>query len=299
MRVRIAIGGDIIFGKGVSRIAQARGLGYLFEPIAPLLREADWTVLNMEGCISTRGAPLPKEYTFRAPPDLAAHLRLAGVSMVSLGNNHSMDYGATALLDTMDYLWGAGVWWAGAGANRMSAAQAVSVDFGGLRVAFVCFTAVVPRGFPAGMRTPGVATLDTVLPVLHKARANADALIVIPHWGDEGSTRPSAKQQRIARQLADAGATLIVGHHPHVVQGYAQVGKTHVFYSVGNFIHTPRSRLARQAVLLQATLDRSGVCEIQPIPLWLEGGRPIARHSLHPTVRENGVHKKVWKARTR
>ena len=275
MQVRIAIGGDIIFGKGVSQIARARGLGYLFEPIAPLLREADWTVLNMEGCISTRGAPMPKEYTFRAPPDLAAHLRLAGVSMVSLGNNHSMDYGATALLDTMDYLWEAGVWWAGAGANRASAAQAVSVDFGGLRVAFVCFTAVVPRGFPAGARTPGVATLDAVLPTLREARANADALVVIPHWGDEGTTRPNAKQRRIARQLADAGATLIVGHHPHVAQGYARVGAAHVFYSVGNFIHTPRSKLARQAVLLQATLDKSGVREVLPIPLWLESGRPI------------------------
>jgi hypothetical protein len=149
MQVRIAIGGDIIFGKGVSQIARARGLGYFFEPIAPMLRAADWTVLNMEGCISTRGAPLPKEYTFRAPPDLAAHLRLAGVSMVSLGNNHSMDYGATALLDTMDYLWRAGVWWAGRGGEpRSRRRKPVSVDFGGLRVAFVCFTAVVPRGFP-------------------------------------------------------------------------------------------------------------------------------------------------------
>ena len=280
MRVRIAIGGDIIFSRGVSQIARARGLGYFFEPIAPLLREADWTVLNMEGCLSTRGAPLPKEYTFRAPPELARHLRLAGVSMVSLGNNHSMDYGATALLDTMDYLWQAGVWWAGAGANRAAAAQPVYVDLGGLRVAFVCFTAVVPRGFPAGARTPGVATLDAVLPTLHEVRANADTLVVIPHWGDEGTTRPNPKQRRIAQLLADAGATLIVGHHPHVVQGYARVGAAHVFYSVGNFIHTPRSRLARQAVLLQATLDKSGVCEVQPIPLWLEGGRPIPKRPL-------------------
>ena len=126
MQVRIAIGGDIIFGKGVSQIARARGLGYFFEPIAPMLRAADWTVLNMEGCISTRGAPLPKEYTFRAPPDLAAHLRLAGVSLVSLGNNHSIDYGATALLDTMDCLWEAGVWWAGAGGEpRVGGASGV------------------------------------------------------------------------------------------------------------------------------------------------------------------------------
>lgn len=275
MQVRIAIGGDIIFGKGVWQVVRAHGIGYLFEPIAPLLRAADWTVLNMEGCISTRGTPLPKEYTFRAPPELAAHLRLAGVSMVSLGNNHSMDYGAIALLDTIESLWRAGVWWAGAGANREAAAHPVYVDFGSLRVAFVCFTAVVPRGFPAGTRTAGVATLEAVLPLLPEARANADAVVVIPHWGDEGTTRPNAKQSRIARQLADSGATLIVGHHPHVVQGYERVGTAHVFYSVGNFIHTPVSRLARQAVLLQATLDKSGVRAIEPIPLWLEGGRPI------------------------
>lgn len=275
MQVRLAIGGDIIFGKGVSQMVQAYGLGYLFEPIAPLLREADWTVLNMEGCISTRGTPLIKEYTFRAPPELAAHLRLAGVSMVSLGNNHSMDYGAIALLDTIESLWQAGVWWAGAGANREAAAHPVYVDFGVLRVAFVCFTAVVPRGFPAGTRTVGVATLEAVLPLLPEARANADAVVVIPHWGEEGTTRPNAKQRRIARQLADSGATLIVGHHPHVVQGYERVGTAHVFYSVGNFIHAPVSRLARQAVLLQATLDKSGVRAIEPTPLWLEGGRPI------------------------
>jgi poly-gamma-glutamate capsule biosynthesis protein CapA/YwtB (metallophosphatase superfamily) len=280
MRVRIAIGSDIIFGKGVSQIARTRGLGDFFEPIAPLLREADWMVLNLEGCLSTRGAPLPKEYTFRAPPELAMHLRLAGVSMVSLGNNHSMDYGATALLDTMDYLWQAGVWWAGAGANRAVAAQPVYVDFGGLRVAFVCFTAVVPRGFPAGACTPGVATLDAVLPTMREVRANANALVVIPHWGDEGTTRPNAKQRRIARLLADAGATLIVGHHPHVVQGYERVGAAHVFYSVGNFIHTPRSRLSRQAVLLQATLDKSGVREVQSVPLGLQEGRPIPKRPL-------------------
>ncbi|BCW95367.1 MAG: CapA family protein [Fimbriimonadales bacterium] len=277
MAVRVLIGGDIIFGRGVSQLARARGLGYFFEPIAPLLRQADWCVLNMEGCISMRGTPVPKEYTFRAPPELAKHLRLAGVSMVSLGNNHSMDYGALALLDTMEHLWQAGVWWAGAGANRTQAAQAVQVDFGGLCVAFVCFTAVVPRGFPAGARTPGVATREMVLPTLQEARANADALVVIPHWGDEGRTQPNAKQRRLARLLADAGATLIVGHHPHVAQGYERVGQAHVFYSVGNFIHTPRSRRAREAVLLAATLDKSGVREIQPIPLWLEGGRPLPR----------------------
>ncbi|MCX7993320.1 MAG: CapA family protein [Fimbriimonadales bacterium] len=276
----ILIGGDIIFGKGVSQIVRARGIGYLFEPIAPLLRSADWTILNMEGCINTRGAPQDKEYTFRAPPELARHLRLAGVSMVSLGNNHSMDYGKGALLDTMEHLWRAGVWWAGAGANQKQAIQPVYVDFGSMRIAVICFTAVVPRGFPAGEQTPGVATLSDVLPLLPDARANADLLIAIPHWGDEGKTQPNAKQKRIARLLANAGVDLIVGHHPHVVQGYERVGKAHVFYSVGNFIHTPRSNLSRRAVLTRIEIDRRGVRALTTVPLRLEGGRPIPQVSL-------------------
>jgi poly-gamma-glutamate synthesis protein (capsule biosynthesis protein) len=275
--VRILIGGDIIFGNGVRQIAQAHGIGYLFEKVAPILRNADWTVLNMEGCISTRGAPLEKEYTFRAPPELAPYLRLAGVSMVSLGNNHSMDYGKVALLDTMEHLWRAGVWWAGAGVSRQTVAQPVYVDFGGIRVALLSFTAVVPRDFPAGDQTPGVATLSDILPVLPVARDNADVLIAIPHWGDEGKTQPNAKQTRIARTLANAGVDLIVGHHPHVVQGYARVGKTQVFYSVGNFIHTPRSTLSRQAVLVEAELNKRGAVNLRTIPLWLEGGRPVLR----------------------
>jgi poly-gamma-glutamate synthesis protein (capsule biosynthesis protein) len=276
-RVRILIGGDIIFGKGVRQIVQAHGIGYLFETVAPILRNADWTILNMEGCISTRGAPLDKEYTFRAPPELAKHLRLAGVSMVSLGNNHSMDYGRVALMDTIEHLWRAGIWWAGAGANRQAAAQPVYVDFGGVRGAIICFTAVVPRDFPAGDKTPGVATLSDILPVLPEARKNADILIAIPHWGDEGKTQPNAKQKRIARTLADAGVDLIVGHHPHVVQGYARVGKAHVFYSVGNFIHTPRSTLSRQGALIAAEITAQGVQKLELIPLWLEGGRPLPR----------------------
>ena len=276
-RVRILIGGDIIFSKVVSQIIQARGISYLFEPVAPLLRGADWAVLNMEGCISTRGAPLNKEYTFRAPPELAEQLRLAGVSMVSLGNNHSVDYGRVALMDTVEHLWRAGVWWAGAGANRAEAAQPVYVDFGGARIAIVCFTAVVPRHFPAGEKTPGVAILNDVLPLLPDARQNADVLIAVPHWGDEGKTQPNAKQKRIARVLADAGVDLIVGHHPHVVQGYRRVGKAHVFYSVGNFIHTPRSTLSRQGALIAAEITAQGVQKLDIIPIWLEGGRPIPR----------------------
>ncbi|MCX7925878.1 MAG: CapA family protein, partial [Fimbriimonadales bacterium] len=168
-----------------------------------------------------------------------------------------------------------GVWWAGAGNNRYDAAQPVYVDFGSVSAAILCFTAVVPRGFPAGDKSAGVATLRDVLSVLPEARQNANVLIAIPHWGDEGKTQPNAKQKRIAHTLAEAGVDLIVGHHPHVVQGYGRVGKAHVFYSVGNFIHAPRSRISRQAALVEAVLNAHGVQSVKAIPLWLDGGRPI------------------------
>ncbi|MCS6923311.1 MAG: CapA family protein, partial [Fimbriimonadales bacterium] len=128
---------------------------------------------------------------------------------------------------------------------------------------------------PAGEQHAGVATVRDVLPALSDARRDADVLIAIPHWGNEGRTQPNAKQKRIARALAQVGVDLIVGHHPHVVQGYERVGKAHVFYSVGNFIHTPRSRLSRQGALIQAELTRQGVRRLELVPLWLEGGRPL------------------------
>ncbi len=272
--MELVLAGDIIFGKGVSMLAQARGLDYFFRKVAPLLRSADWAVANMEGCISERGEPKEKEYTFRAPPELAPVLRWAGISMVSLGNNHSMDYGAVALVDSLEFLWRAGVWWAGAGRNRTEASQAVYIENGQVRVAIVCFTAVVPRDFPAGERSAGVATLLDVIPTIREACQQADVVVAVPHWGDEGKTTPNTKQRRIAQTLAELGVHLTVGHHPHVVQGYERIGAMHTVFSVGNFVHTPISRLARQALLVRARLSNQGVERLEGQPLWLEAGQP-------------------------
>lgn len=274
--MRLAFAGDIIFGEGIQQVVRLRGMPFLFEAIAPTLRACDWVVANMEGCIAAGGAPLDKEYTFRAPPELAETLRWAGIPMVSLGNNHAMDFGVEALQETFRHLSRAGVWWGGAGYDARDASTPVSLDDGRVRVALLCFTAVVPRGFPAGAKRAGVATLEMLMPQIRAARQQADVLIAIPHWGDEGKTLPNAKQQRIARRLAQAGVDLIVGHHPHVVQGYARMGKTHIFYSVGNFVHTPRSARSRRALLLQAEVGREGVRSLTALPLWLENGQPRA-----------------------
>lgn len=282
--VQILFAGDVIFGRAVASITQVRGIGYLFEQVASFMRSADWVVANLEGCISLRGTPMEKEYQFRAPPALAPELFRAGIRMVTLANNHSMDYGALALEDTLSYLQSTGVWWAGAGVNCTQASEPVVLEKDGLSVAFVCFTAVVPRGFPAGKCTPGVATLRDVLPVLKRIRQQVEVVIAIPHWGDEGTHEPNAKQKRIAHLLSQQGVDLVIGHHPHVIQGYERIGSTQVVYSVGNFVHAPRSVSARRALLVRATIARNRKIELEAIPLWLEAGRPTLAPEPHALV---------------
>lgn len=276
--------GDVIWSTHVDDVAKKHGIGYLFQKVAPLLNQVDYVVANMEGCISTRGTRMDKEYTFRAPAVLASALRRAGIDIVTLGNNHAKDYGPTALLDTFEHLRRAGVRWVGAGANTEEASQPIWIEEKGIRVAVVSFTAVVPKGFPAGKGTPGVATPDHVIPRLPENRRRADVVIAVPHWGTEGIHTPPPKQKRIARMLSEAGVHLIVGHHPHVVQGYERIGEAHVLYSVGNFVHTPRSTAARRAAILWAEVYPDGVRNLRVIPLWIQHGQPTLAPREHAQV---------------
>lgn len=276
--------GDIIWSTHVDDVARKHGIGYPFQKVAPLLKQADYVVANMEGCISTRGRRMDKQYTFRAPTTLASALRRAGVDIVTLGNNHAKDYGSTALLDTFEHLQRAGVRWVGAGANAEEASQPIWIEERGIRVAVVSFTAIVPKDFPAGKGTPGVAVLDHVVPRLPEHRRHVDVVIAVPHWGTEGIHAPSPKQKRLARTLSEAGVHLIVGHHPHVVQGYERIGRTHVLYSVGNFVHTPRSAIARRAAILWAEVYPDGVRNLRVIPLWIQYGQPTLAPREHAQV---------------
>lgn len=273
--------GDIIWSTHVDAVARKHGIGYPFQKVAPLLKQADCVVANMEGCISTRGTRMDKEHTFRAPTVLASALRRAGIGIVTLGNNHAKDYGSIALLDTFEHLQRAGVRWVGAGANAEEASQPIWIEEKGIRIAVVSFTAVVPQDFPAGKGTPGVAVLDHVVPCLLENRRRADVVIAVPHWGTEGIHTPSPKQRRIAHVLSESGAHLVVGHHPHVVQGYERIGKTHVLYSVGNFVHTPRSIAARRAAILWAEVYPDGVHHLRVIPLWIHYGQPTPAPREH------------------
>ena len=226
-----------------------------FAGIEPSLASGDLAVVNVEMAISDRGAPVGKEFTFRAPPSAAQRIGDAGIDVANLANNHAKDFGPVALTDTIASLEAAGVVALGAGANDTEAFRhrLLEVD-GTVTVAFVGVSMIVPWGFPAGPDSPGIASdaePERVLQSVRVAAGEADVVIAVVHWGVEVATCPSAEQRAFAQELFNAGADAVIGHHPHVLQAIEFDDGRLVAYSLGNFVWHPRRGITGETGVLQ------------------------------------------------
>jgi poly-gamma-glutamate capsule biosynthesis protein CapA/YwtB (metallophosphatase superfamily) len=277
MAVTVALAGDTMLGRQVGRaLAEAPPAALVAPEVVAAMGEADLVVLNLECCISDRGrrweAP-GKPFFFRAPPQAVELLTLLGVDCVTLANNHALDYGPQALLDTLDRLAGAGIAVVGAGRDQDQARRPVVLEAGGMRVAVVGATDH-PADFAAGPGRPGVAFADLVRQVpgwlLEAVRdADADAVVVTPHWGPNMTTGPVRHVRRAAATLVEAGATLVAGHSAHVPHGVA--GR--VLYDLGDFLDDYRvdPRLRNDlGLLFLVTLERDGPVRLEALPLKLD-----------------------------
>ncbi len=256
---RLLAGGDVLMTR-----TEPAGIDP-FALLDPPLGSADFSLVNVEMAISDRGEPHWKEFVFRAPPSAAERIAAGGVSVANLANNHANDYGPDALTDTIDLLEAAGVTTIGAGRDADEAYQYRLLSTGnGVRVAFVGASMIVPAMFAAGATTPGIASAHSpararVLDTVRAAAADADAVVVAVHWGIERDTCPSNDQRLLARQLLDAGADAVIGHHPHVLQPVELVGRKLVAYSLGNFVWHVRSGILGETGVLQIDFDGDGV----------------------------------------
>lgn len=223
---------------------EASGAGYPYALIAHLI-DGNIAVANLEGALTDRGDPWPKGYNFRTPPRFASGLRDAGFDVVSLANNHTMDYGEPGLFDTIYSLAGSSVQYAGAGANAVTARAPAIIEANGLSVAFVACADTPTEG--GGFRIRDWAATDSasglficddepLAAAVSSAREQADFVIVVAHAGDEYRTMPSATQRRIADTALAAGADAFIGHHAHVVQPVELRGAKLVAWGLGNFI---------------------------------------------------------------
>ncbi len=261
--VLLAAGGDVTFGDTVGSAIAAYGPGHPWRSVGPLLRSADVATVNLEGAVSSRGRPEPsKEFTFRGQPAaLSAAARLAGLDVVSVANNHSLDFGREAFADTLRTARAAGIATAGGGASLRDARRPALIRRGGLRIAFLGYGDIEPPSFFAGPASPGTAPADPRLVVADVGAAArvADLVVVWFHWGIELDTRPTSRQRELAEAALDAGADLVLGAHPHVLQPLERRGRRLIAWSLGNFVFIPHSPGTDRSGVLLVGLDARGV----------------------------------------
>jgi poly-gamma-glutamate capsule biosynthesis protein CapA/YwtB (metallophosphatase superfamily) len=231
----VAFVGDIAFAGNLEKHPDPR----VFSGVADLLARAQIAVGNLECPLTRRGTHAKNKQCLRGDGAWAGVMREAGFTVLSLANNHLMDFGPEGLLDTLSALEGAGIACCGGGENIESARAPVYVRRGGRTVAFLSRSDVVVKSpCYAGPGTPGVARFDLEDTLSRAARCRecADHVVLLIHWGLEEYASPTPEQRKTAACLAAAGIDVIAGTHPHVLQGHELRGRTPVLYSVGNFV---------------------------------------------------------------
>jgi poly-gamma-glutamate capsule biosynthesis protein CapA/YwtB (metallophosphatase superfamily) len=276
--LRLASVGDINLGDVPGDAIAAEGPRYPWESAGRALRRADIAFGNLESAVSRRGEPFPKQYNFRGTPAALAGLRRhSGIDVLNLANNHVGDYGPTALLDTVRNVERLGMRAVGAGPGLGRALQPQVVERLGLRVAFVGFSNILPFEFAAEQGRPGVAwaTPEAVAEAVRTARRSADVVVATFHWGIEKAPYETAEQAELARIAAGAGAQLVIGAHPHVLQPLRRTGSALVAYSLGNFVFGAHSPETAATGVLHTDLSAEGVTAARWRPGEIAGGRPV------------------------
>ncbi len=237
-----------------------------FLETAELTKNADIAFANLETPVSDLAAPPAEGMSFIAPVKSIDGLEYAGFDIVSLANNHTENFGDEALLDSIEQLESRGIMAVGAGENIEQAHKPDILEVKGNKIAFLAYEDVVPDAYAAGKSEPGVAWMDIELleQDIKQIRDEVDYVIISMHSGTEYVFDPIAAQKEFAHAAVDAGADLVIGHHPHVVQDKEIYKDKQIIYSLGNFVFDQMwSEETRRGEVLTATLDNGEVKDIE------------------------------------
>ena len=267
--------GDVLFANAFKAGYDADGIkGVVAPELLEELRAADILMVNNEFPFSDRGTPMAdKQFTFRCSPGYVKALNEMGVDVVSLANNHTLDYGRDALSDTFAALDGAGILYGGAGDSAERAKQVQVIEAHGKKYGFIAVSRVVPTAdWKVENAVPGLfSCYDTtaLVEVIKEAKETCDYVAVYPHWGVEYQAYPEANQTQIAKACIDAGADVVVGSHTHCLQGVSYIEGKPVFYSLGNFIF---GQSIDRSAMLEVTIDAAGRASYRFVPVYAAGG---------------------------
>lgn len=289
----IAAVGDIQLHGSYQEAARNGQAGGLFSELKVLLSGADIGIGDMETVLSLIGSPRRDKLCLDSEPIYAALLHEAGINLVTLANNHLLDYGPEGLTDTLGHLKAAGIEALGAGLDLESAARPLILERNGIRLGVLaaCHLSTKPN-IATAAGEPGVAPLDPelLLPAIAALRPQVDHVILLLHWGLEYSHIPTPDQVAFAHAAIDQGASLILGDHSHAFQGIEHHGDGIIAYSLGNLTDAPVDwqgtkyhyqcevlEVDRESLLLRFAVTRERITLTETVPLWLdEAGRPTA-----------------------
>jgi len=261
--VTLAFGGDVQFENWLA--GSVRSDPATLQPLTGLLGDADLAVVNLETTVTDRGTPAPKPYTFRGPAQGLTALRSAGVDVVSIANNHGMDFGEVGLADTLGAARAAGLDLVGGGRDAAEAYRPSVTQINGRRVAVLSATQVLDNvattAWPAQPDRPGLASakpesggLPRLVAAVRDAASEADTVVVMLHWGRGPEQCPGPGQKRLADQLRTAGADIIVGGGAHRVAGAGHAGDAVVAYGLGDLVYPVAKGPATTSGVLTVTI---------------------------------------------
>ena len=289
--ITVVFGGDVALCHEVERRMDKYGEGYVFEAIRELLAQADIAAVNLEAplTLSDRKAPKPtppglKEPVYlKAKPSAAKALSAGGIDVAFLANNHIADYKG-AVLDTVRALRGLGIRPVGAGENRREAYQPTVMEVRGVRIAFLAFCDIYPTSYEAGDSRPGCAWAhpDAMHAAIAEAKKQADVVFVNLHFGGQDATIPSARQRQLAKTALDAGADMVVGNHPHVIQPLAVDKGRPVLFSLGNLAFSMPKYSWSIGIVARATIVKKRVQRVDLTPIQIvDLAQPRRIHGHH------------------
>ena len=271
--ITIVAVGDIMLGGTAQEILIKEGYDYPFRHVKPLLANADVVIGNLEGpltSICNNSMNLDKEYVFRSPaPKVAPALKKAGFNLLNLANNHILDYGVQGMNDTVNALDKQHIYSVGTGKNSTLARTGTILSTNNGKLGFLSYSLTFPESFWATDNQPGVAFghEEKIIADIKRLKKTTENIIVSFHWGREKTTELRPYQPRLGRAAIDAGASLVLGHHPHVLQAIEKYKNGLIIYSLGNFVFGSYSQDAKTSIVARITLHDGQFHSTELIPI--------------------------------
>lgn len=267
----------------------------VFAHVLPELKKADVRFGGLEASLSEKGSPLTGKIVMRHHPRMLAGYLAGGFDALAFASNHCMDYGIEPFVETLALLERHGIRYSGAGRDIAQARTPAVVESGGTRVGFLTYLLELPLGWGAHPLKPGVAPirqdalygppfvneedLEAMAADIARTRPGVDVLVVSCHWGASQSRTLTLPQRAVARAAVDAGADLILGTHPHILQGIEVYRGKPIFYAVGNFVldhdHPMFMPSVRESILVRCLVENGRIARVAFVPVLIgKDGRP-------------------------